>query len=43
MESSVKTRKFLPGGTQEQKTYSFLGPKVKNTICDGTPPPSHET
>ena len=36
--SSVKTGKFLPGGSQEPKTCTFLGPKVKNAICDGTHP-----
>ena len=33
----MKTGKFLPGGSQDQKTY-FLGQKVKNAICDGTLP-----
>ena len=35
-DSSVKTGKFLPGGSQEQKN-TFLGPKVKNAIFNGTP------
>ena len=37
-DSSVKTGKFLPCGSQEQKMCTFLGLKVKNAICDGTPP-----
>ena len=37
-DSSVKTGKFLPDGSQEQKMCTFLGPKVKYTICDRTPP-----
>ena len=39
--SSVKTGKLLPGGSQEQKTCTFLGPKVKNAICNGTTPHLH--
>ena len=37
-DSSVKTGNFLPGGSQEQKTCTFLGLKVKNAISDGTTP-----
>ena len=40
-DSSVKTEKFLPGSTQEQKMCTFLGPKVKYAICDRTPPHLH--
>ena len=40
-DSSVKTGTFLPGGSQEQKMCTFLGPKVKNAICDGTIPHLH--
>ena len=39
-DSIVKIEKFLPGGLQEQKMCTFLGSKVKNSICDGTPPPA---
>ena len=35
---SLKTEKFLTGGTQEQKMCTFLGLEVKYDICDGTPP-----
>ena len=36
-DSSVKTGNFLTGGSQEQKiSCTFLGPKVKNAISDGT-------
>ena len=28
-DSSVKTGTFLPGGSQEQKMCTFLGPKSK--------------
>ena len=38
-DSSVKS--FLPGGSQEQKICTFLAPKVKNAICDGTTPHLH--
>ena len=31
-DSSVKTGKFLPGDSQEQKMCTFLGPKVKNML-----------
>ena len=41
-DSSVKTEKFLTGGTQEQKMCIFLGLKVKYAICDGTPLPAHQ-
>ena len=37
-DSHVKTGKFLPGGSQEQKTCTVLGPKAKNAICDRTSP-----
>ena len=37
-DSSVKTENILTGGIQEQKMCTFLGLKVKYTICDGTPP-----
>ena len=40
-DSSVKTGKFLTGGTQEQKMCTFLGLKVKYASCDRTPPPAH--
>ena len=33
----MKTGKFLHGGSQDQKTCTFLGQKVKIAICDGTP------
>ena len=33
MGSSVKTGKFFPGVSQEPKTGTFLGPKVKNAVC----------
>ena len=39
-DSSVKTEKFLTGSIQEQKMCTFLGLKVKYTICDETPPPT---
>ena len=37
-DSSVKTGNFLPGGSQEQKTCTFLDLKVKNAIGDGITP-----
>ena len=40
-DSSLKTWKFLPGSSQEQKTCTFLGLKVQNAICDGTTPHLH--
>ena len=44
MESSAKTGKFFIRGSQEQKTYTFLGPKHKSAIWDRTPPPpTHQT
>ena len=33
-----KLENFYRGGSQEQKTYTFLHPKVKNVICGRTPP-----
>ena len=30
-DSSVKTEKLLPGGIQEQKMCTFLGPKVNTS------------
>ena len=33
----MKTRKILPGGSQEQKTCTFWAQR-KNAICDGTLP-----
>ena len=39
-DSSVRTGKCLPGGSQEQKNVLF-GSKVKNAICDGTTPHLH--
>ena len=37
--SSVKTGKLLPGGSQEQKTCTFLGPKSKKMLfVMGQPP-----
>ena len=41
-DSSVKTGKFLPWGSQEQKMCTFLHLKVKSAICDGTPPTAHK-
>ena len=38
LDSSAKTGTFLTGGSQEQKMCTFLDPKVKKAICDGTPP-----
>ena len=41
MGSSLKIGKNFIGGSQEQKTCTLLGPKVKNAICDGTTPYLH--
>ena len=39
MLSSAKIGTFFIRGSQEQKTCTFLGPKHKSAILDGTPPP----
>ena len=39
--SSAKTRNFLSRESQEWKTCTFLGPKHKSAIWDGTPPHLH--
>ena len=39
--SSAKTRNFLSKESQEWKTCTFLGPKHKSAIWDGTPPNLH--
>ena len=39
----MKTGKNLSEAWQEQITCTFLGVKHKNAICDGTPPPGHQT
>ena len=36
-DSRVKTGKFLPGDSQEQKHVLFGSKSKKNAICDGTP------